>query len=55
MADTLAKEAAQDEDEQNIIYNKISTTSAAAELKKCGDFVFTTPCQRVYIVVNSNL
>jgi hypothetical protein len=36
MADTLAKEAAQDEDEQNIIYNRISTTTAATELKKEG-------------------
>jgi hypothetical protein len=36
MADTPAKEAAQDEDEKNIIYDKISTTSAATELKKEG-------------------
>jgi ribonuclease HI len=36
MADTFAREAAQDEDEQNIIYNGISTTTAATELKKEG-------------------
>jgi hypothetical protein len=36
MADTLAKEAAQDEDKQNIIYNRIPTTSAATEQKKEG-------------------
>jgi hypothetical protein len=36
MADTLAKQAAQDEVEQNITYNKIPITSAATELKKEG-------------------
>ena len=36
MADTLAKEAAQDEDEQNIVYDRIATTTAATELKKEG-------------------
>jgi ribonuclease HI len=36
MADTLAKQSAQDEDEQNITYNKIPITSAATELKKEG-------------------
>ena len=35
-ADTLAKEAAQDEDEQNIVYNRMPTTTAATELKKEG-------------------
>ena len=33
-ADTLAKEAAQDE--QNIVYNRMPTTTAATELKKEG-------------------
>ena len=36
MADTLAKEAAQDTDELNIVYDRIPTTSAATELKKEG-------------------
>jgi hypothetical protein len=36
MADTLAKEAAQDEDEQNTVYDRIPTTSAATEPKKEG-------------------
>ena len=36
MADTLAKEAAQDEDKQNIVYDRIPTTTAATELKKEG-------------------
>ena len=36
MADTLAKEAAQDKDVQNIVYDRIPTTSAATELKKEG-------------------
>jgi ribonuclease HI len=36
MADTLAKEAAQDEDEHNIVYDRIPTTTAATELKKEG-------------------
>jgi hypothetical protein len=35
MADTLAKQAAQDEDE-NITYNKTPTNSVATELKKEG-------------------
>ena len=34
MADTLAKEPAQDEDEQNIVYDRIPTTTAATELKE---------------------
>ena len=34
MADTLAKEAAQNEDEQNIVYDRIPKTTAATELKK---------------------
>jgi hypothetical protein len=34
MADTLSKEAAQDENEQNIVHDRIPTTSAATELKK---------------------
>jgi hypothetical protein len=36
MADTLAKQASQDENEQNITYNKILITSAATELKEEG-------------------
>jgi hypothetical protein len=36
MADTLAKEVAQDEDDQNIVYDRITTTSAATELRKEG-------------------
>ena len=36
MADTLAKDAALDKDEQNIVYVRIPTTSAATELKKEG-------------------
>ena len=36
MADTLAKEAAQDEDEQNIVYHRKPETTAASELKKEG-------------------
>ena len=34
MADTLAKEAAQNEDEQNIVYDRKPKTTAATELKK---------------------
>jgi hypothetical protein len=33
MADTLAKQAAQDEDEQNITSNRLPITSAASEIK----------------------
>jgi len=36
MADTLAKKAAQDEDEQNIVYDRKPETTAASELKKEG-------------------
>jgi hypothetical protein len=36
MADTLPKEAAQDEGEQNIVYDRIPKTSAATKLKKEG-------------------
>ena len=36
MADTLAKEAAQGKDKQNIVYDRIPTTSAATELQKEG-------------------
>jgi hypothetical protein len=36
MADTLAKQAAQDEDEQNLTYNRLPITSAASEIKKEG-------------------
>jgi len=36
MADTLAKEAAQDEDEQNIVYDRKPETTAVSELKKEG-------------------
>jgi len=33
-ADTPAKEAARGEDEQNIVYNRIATTTAATELRR---------------------
>ena len=36
MGDTLAKEAAQDKDVQNIVYDRIPTNSAATELKMEG-------------------
>ena len=36
MADTLAKEAAQNEGEQNIVYDRKPETTAASELKKEG-------------------
>jgi hypothetical protein len=36
MADTLTKQAAQDEDKHNIKYNRIPITSAASEIKKEG-------------------
>jgi hypothetical protein len=36
MSDTFAKEAAQDEDEQNTVYDRVPTTSVATELKKKG-------------------
>ena len=36
MADKLAKEAVQDADDQNIVYDKIQITSVATELKKEG-------------------
>jgi len=36
VADKLAKEAVQDADDQNIVYDKIQITSVATELKKEG-------------------
>jgi len=36
VADKLANEAAQEADDQNIVYTKIPTTSVATELKKEG-------------------
>jgi hypothetical protein len=36
VADKLAKEAAQDADEQNIVYDRISTTTVATEIKMKG-------------------
>jgi ribonuclease HI len=36
VADRLAKEAAQEEDDQNIVYGRIATTSVATELKQEG-------------------
>ena len=36
VADKLAKEAAQEADDQNIVYSRIPTTSVATELKKGG-------------------
>jgi ribonuclease HI len=36
VADKLAKKAAQDADDQNIVYTTIPTTSVATELKRKG-------------------